>query len=92
MQGSNQVLWSTQKRLEEVKRIRDVIVTEASILTYQEVRQITQQTALLSEDGDAMIEEILSQLKEVKNQPADVQRMVEDDLRKLGRRATLQEL
>ncbi len=46
----------------------------------------------MSEDGDAMIEEILSQVKEVKNQPAYVLRMVEDYLRKLGRRAALREL
>jgi hypothetical protein len=39
-----------------------------------------------------MIEEILSQVKEVARQPADILKMVEDYLRKLGRRAALWEL
>jgi hypothetical protein len=78
--------------VEEVKRIRDAIQKGDSILTDQEVRQITQQATLLGEDGDAMIREILNQVKEVINQPADVLRVVEDYLRKLGRRAALQEL
>jgi DNA repair ATPase RecN len=92
MQGTSQVLQSTQKRLEEVKRIRNAIANGDSVLTDQEMRQIMQQAALLGEDGDAMIGEILNQVKEVMNQPADVLRMVEDYLRNLGRRAALREL
>jgi hypothetical protein len=68
--------------LEEAKGIRDAIANRDSVLTDQEVRQITQQAALLGEDGNAMIREIL-------NQPAVVLRMIEDYLRKLGRRAAL---
>ncbi len=56
------------------------------------MKQIKQQAALLDEDEDTMIGEILNQVKEVMNQPADVLRMIEDYLRKLGRRAALQEL
>jgi hypothetical protein len=82
MQGNSQVLRSTQKRLEEVKRVGDAIANGDSVLMDQEVRQITQQAALLGEDGNAMIREIL-------NQPAVVLRMIEDYLRKLGRRAAL---
>jgi hypothetical protein len=76
MQGTNQVLQSTQKRLEKVKRIRDAIAKGDSVLTDQEVRQIMQQAALLGEDGDAMIGEILNQVKEVMNQPGDDLRLV----------------
>jgi fatty acid-binding protein DegV len=71
-----------------VKRIREAIEKGDSILTNQEVRQILQQAALLVEDGDA-IREILNKVKEVIHQSADVLRVVEDYLRKLGRRATL---
>jgi hypothetical protein len=39
--------------------------------------------------GDTIIGEILNQVKEVINQPVDVLRMIEDYLRKMGRRATL---
>ncbi len=77
--------------MEEAKGIRDAIANRDSVLTDQEVRQITQQAALLGEDGDVMIGEILNQVK-VMNQLADVLRMIEDYLRKLGRRAALREL
>jgi hypothetical protein len=87
MQGTSQVLCSTQKRLEEIKRVRDAIANGDSVLTDQEVKQITQEAALLGEDGDTMIGEILNQVKEVMNQPVDGLRMIEDYLRKLGRRA-----
>jgi hypothetical protein len=71
MQGTNHVLQSTQKRLEKVKRIRDAIANGDFVLKDQEVRQIMQQAPLLGEDGDAMIGEILNQVKEVMNQPGD---------------------
>jgi hypothetical protein len=64
MQGGNQVLWSTQKRLEDVKRIREAIATGASILTDQERRKIIRQAALPGEDGEIMIEEILDRVRE----------------------------
>jgi hypothetical protein len=54
MQGTNQVLRTTQKRLEEVKRIRDIMTNGDSVLTDQEVRQIRQQATLLGEDGDVL--------------------------------------
>jgi hypothetical protein len=77
MQGGSQVLRSTEKRLEDVKRIWEAISTGASVLTDQERRQIIQQAALLGEDGETMIEEILDRVREVVSQPADVLRMVE---------------
>jgi hypothetical protein len=92
MQGSGQILRSTQKRVEEVKRIREAIEKGDSILMDQEVRQVTQQPVLLGKDEDAMVGEILNLTKEIGNQLADVLRVVEDYLRKLGRRAALREL
>jgi hypothetical protein len=92
MQGSGQILRSTQKRVEEVKCISKAIEKGDSILTDQEVRQVTQQAALLGKDEDVMIGEILNLAKEIGNQPADVPRVVGDYLRKLGRRAAHREL
>jgi hypothetical protein len=47
MQGTTQILRSTRKRVEEVKRMREAIERADSILTEQEVKQVTQQAALL---------------------------------------------
>jgi hypothetical protein len=74
MQGGSQLVRSNRKKLDEVKNIRDAIATRRSVSTDQERREITQQAALLGEDGDSMIEEILDRVKEVASQPADVLR------------------
>jgi hypothetical protein len=92
MQGGSQVLRSTQKRLEDVKHISEAIAAGTSILMDQEERQIIQQAALLGEDGEAMIEEVLDRAREVAIQPADVLRQVEGCLRKLSKKAALREL
>jgi hypothetical protein len=71
MQATSQpLLRSNQKRLEEVRRIREALTTGASVLTDQEVGQIKEQAALLGEDGEAMVEKILDQAKEFAGQPA----------------------
>jgi hypothetical protein len=55
MQGASQLVWSNQKKLDEVKCIRDAIATGRSVLTDQERRVITQQAALMGEDREAVI-------------------------------------
>jgi hypothetical protein len=86
------MIQSNQKRLKEVRCIREAIAAGTSILTDQEVGQIMEQATLLGEDGGAMAGEVLNQAKELAGQPADVQKMVEGYLNNLGRRAALQEL
>jgi hypothetical protein len=90
MQGGSQLAWLNQKRLEEVRRIRDAIATGTSVLTDQERGKITQWAALLGEDGEAMIKELLDRVKEVAGQPADILRMIEGYISKLGKRVAFQ--
>jgi hypothetical protein len=92
MQGTSQLIWSNQKRLEYVWHIREAITNGTSILTDQEVGQIKEQAALLGEDGGAMVGKILNQVKELAGQPADVLKMVEGHLKELSKRLALREL
>ncbi len=47
---------------------------------------------MLGEDGEAVIEEILDRVKEVASRPADVLKMIEGYINKLGKRVALREL
>jgi hypothetical protein len=81
MQSSQPIVRSSQKRLEDVRHIREAIATGASILTDQEVGQIKEQAALRGKDGEAMVRRVLDQVRELAGQPADVLKMVEGHLK-----------
>ncbi len=92
MQDGSQLVQSNQKRLEEVRCIRDAIATRRSALADQEKSEITQRGASFCEDGEAMIEEILDCVEEAACQPVDVLRMIEGYISELGKRDVFREL
>ncbi len=92
MQGGGQLVRSNQKRLDEVRRIRDAIATGRPVLTEQERSEITQHAASLGKDWEALVEELLVRVKELASQQADILRMIESYISELGKRVTLREL
>jgi hypothetical protein len=92
MQGSQQVLPSDQKDMEEVQRIREAIQKGESILTDSLVEFIKHNAAVLGEDGRAAMREIQQKATEPGCLPADIARIIEGYCKDLGRRAMLREL
>jgi hypothetical protein len=92
MQSSQQVPQSDQKKMEDIRRIREAIAKGASVLTDQETEYIKQQAALLGEDGEAAIGRDLYKARELASQSANVLRMVEGYLKDLSNKVALREL
>jgi hypothetical protein len=78
--------------MEDIRRIREAVAIEASVLTDLETEQIKQQAALLGENGEATVGKILDKARELASQPADVLRMVEGYLKELNNKVMLREL
>jgi hypothetical protein len=92
MQSSNQVLRSDQKRLDEIKCLREALASGRPILTDQEKAEITKYALVLGKDWEVVAEELLAQVRESTNQPANIMRIIKDYISGLGKRAALHEL
>ncbi len=92
MQIGQQVLWSDQKKMEDVQRVREAIRRGESVLTECQVDFIRRHTEKLGEDGEMVMNKIQERAGEPGCQPADIVRMIEDYCEDLGNRAMLREL
>jgi hypothetical protein len=77
---------SDQKGLEEIQRIRTVMADGRPVLTEAQRDLIKKQTALLGEDGDAIIQDIQGEAETAGHLPADISRIIEKFCQELNRR------
>jgi hypothetical protein len=77
---------SDQKGLEEIQRIRTAMADGCPVLTEAQRDLIKRQTALLGEDGDAIIQDIQGEAKTGGRLPADISRVIEKCCQELNRR------
>jgi hypothetical protein len=68
---------SDQKGMEEIQRIRAVLAEGRNVLTEAQKDLIRQQTALLGEDGDAIMRVIQEDVVLVGRLPADIAKIIE---------------
>ncbi len=76
---------SDQKGMEEVQRIRAALAEGRPVLTEAQQDLIKQQTALLGEDGDAIIRGIQEEAESAGRLPADISKIIEKCCQDLGR-------
>jgi hypothetical protein len=72
--------------MEEVQRIRAALAEGRSVLTEAQKDLIKQQTALLGEDGDAIIRGIQEEAESAGRLPAAISKVIERCCQDLGRR------
>jgi hypothetical protein len=77
---------SDQKGMEEVQRIRTALVEGRPVLTEAQKDLIRQQTALLGEDGDAIMRGIQEEAESVQRLPADISKIIERCCQDLSQR------
>jgi hypothetical protein len=75
---------SVQKGLEEIQRIRVAMAEGCPVLTEAQRSLIKQQTALLGEYGDAIIQGIQDEAETVGRLPADISKVIEKCCQELG--------
>jgi hypothetical protein len=83
---------SGQKNLDEVQRIRAAMEGGNPVITGAQRELIGKYTALLGEDGGAIIQDIQGEAEKAGKLPADVFKLIESCLRDLGKRAAIREL
>jgi hypothetical protein len=71
------LVWSDQKGMEEVQRIRAALAEGHHVLTEAQKDLIKQQTALLGEDGEAIMPVIQEDAVSAGRLPADISRVIE---------------
>jgi hypothetical protein len=72
--------------MEEVQRIREALAEGRSVLSEAQVDLIRQQTTLLGEDGDAVMQAVKEDAVKTGRLPADVAKVIERCCQDLGRR------
>ncbi len=77
---------SDQKGMEEVQRIRTALAEGRPVLTEAQKDLIRQQTALLGEDGNAIMRGIQEEAESVGRLPADISKIIERCCEDLGQR------
>jgi hypothetical protein len=86
------LIQSGQKNLDEIQRIRVALEGNSPVITRTQRELIDKYTAVLGEDGKAMIEAIEEEARTPGKLPADVFRLIESCLHSLGQRAKRQGL
>jgi hypothetical protein len=86
------LIWSGQKNLDEIQRIRAAMEGSNPVITGAQRELIEQHAALLGEDRKAIIQDIEEEAGKAGKLPADVFRLIDSCLHDLGRRAVRQEL
>jgi hypothetical protein len=77
---------SDQKGLEEIQRIRTAMGDGRPVLMEAQRDLIKRQTALLGEDGDAIIQDIWGEVKAGRRLPADISKVIEKCCQELNQR------
>jgi hypothetical protein len=83
---------SGQKNLDEIQQIRVALEGNNPVVSGAQRELIDKYTALLGEDGKAMVEDIEEEAKKPSKLAADVFRLIDSCLHSLGQRAKRQEL
>jgi hypothetical protein len=89
MQGGCQVIRFDQKRLDEIKRMREALTAGKPVFTDQEKADIVKYAVVLGVDGEAIAEKHLIQVRELADQLVAAMRMVKEYFSKLCKRAAL---
>jgi hypothetical protein len=92
MQGGSQIVRSDQKRLDEIKRMREALAAGKPVLTDQEKADIVEYAESLGVDGEAMVEKLLVQVRELTDQLVAAMRTVNEYIGKQGKKAAIYEL
>jgi hypothetical protein len=79
------IVWSDQKGMEEVQRIREALAEGRSVLSEAQRDLIRQQTTLLREDGDAVMRGIQKDAVKTGRLPADIAKVIEKCCQDLSR-------
>ncbi len=86
------MIWSDQKGMEEMQRIREALAGGKLVLSEAQVDLIRQHTTFLGEDGEAFMREIQEDAMKTGRLPVDIARVIEKYCKDLGRRVALREL
>jgi hypothetical protein len=92
MEGSQPVLRSDQKGMEEVQRIQEALAKGEPILSESQVELIKHQTAFLGEDAEAVMREIQEEATKTVRLPADIAKIIDNYCKNLTLRVGLREL
>jgi hypothetical protein len=92
MEGSQPVLRSDQKGMEEVQRIWEALAGGKSVLSDSQVDLIRQHTTFLGKDGEAVMRAIQEEATKTMRLPADIVKVIENYCKDLARRVALREL
>jgi hypothetical protein len=81
-----------QKRLDEVRRIREAMALGSSNLAGKERTDIVEYTRIMGMGGEVLVGRLLAQIEEQAGQPVAVMKMIEGYVTKLGKEAALHNL
>jgi hypothetical protein len=92
MEGSQPVVRSDQKGMEEVQRIREALAGGKPVLSESQVDLIKWHTTFLGEDGKAAMRGIQEEATKTVCLPADIAKLIESYCKELTQRVALREL
>jgi Flp pilus assembly pilin Flp len=81
-----------QKRLDEVRRIREAMALGSSILADKERAEIVEYARIVGMGGEVLVGKLLTQIEEQAGQPLAVMKMIEGYFTKLGKEAAVHKL
>jgi hypothetical protein len=92
MEGSQPVIRSDQKGMEEVQRVREALAGGKPVLSEFQVDLIKRHTTFLGEDREAAMRGIQEEATKTVRLPADIAELIENYCKDLTRRVALREL
>jgi hypothetical protein len=92
MEGSQPVIRSDQKGMEEVQRIREALAGGKPVLSEFQVDLIKRHMTFLGEDREAAMRGIQEEATKTVRLPADIAELIENYCKDLTRRVALREL
>jgi hypothetical protein len=91
MQGGNHLPQSDQKRLDEVRQIREAMASGGPILVDKERTEIIRYTEIMVMDGELFLDRLLSKIEEqAKGQPMVAMKVIREYVTHLGKQAAQQ--